>query len=267
MAHHESLLDREFATPIRVTSPAGVFATLDPRVRLVAALAGAIAAVALQSLVALTAAFAVSALALVAARPDWRAVGGRLLALEGFMVMIVIMLPFTVPPTEPHGVLFTWGPLAASEDGLHRALGILMKTNIVVLLLTAMIGGLDATVFGRALAAVGLPGRLVTLLLMTVRYLDVLRRDYGRLRRAMRVRGFRARADRHSLRSIGYLVGMLLVRSFDRSERILNAMRCRGFDGTFRYDALMRPGRGDAVLGALTGLAIAACLGVDWAVA
>ncbi len=266
MAHHESLLHREFAPPSRLTASVGLFSDRDPRVRLAVALAACVAAVALQSLTALLVALVLAIAALVAARPDWRTVGRRLLALEGFMAMIIVMLPFTVPPAGDV-ILFRLGPLTASEEGLHQAVTILLKTNIVVLLLTAMIGGLEATAFGRALATLGLPGRMVTLLLLTVRYLDVLQRDYAQLRRAMRVRGFRARVDRHSLRSIGYLVGMLLVRSFDRSERILNAMRCRGFDGTFRHDALTPPDRGDAMLGALTGLAIGACVWVELAVA
>ncbi|MCX8955322.1 cobalt ECF transporter T component CbiQ, partial [Ruegeria sp. NA] len=29
----------------------------------------------------------------------------------------------------------------------------------------------------------------------------------------------------------GYLVGMMLVRAIERSERILDAMKCRGFSG------------------------------------
>ena len=37
----------------------------------------------------------------------------------------------------------------------------------------------------------------------------------------------------HSYRTFGYLVGMLLVRSFDRSERVLAAMKCRGFRGQY----------------------------------
>jgi cobalt/nickel transport system permease protein len=49
----------------------------------------------------------------------------------------------------------------------------------------------------------------------------------------MRVRGFRSRTDLHTLRSLGHLVGMLLVHSFDRSERVWAAMKCRGFRGTF----------------------------------
>ena len=66
-------------------------------------------------------------------------------------------------------------------------------------------------------------------MLFMVRYFDVLGREYARLRAAMRVRCFRPAMNGHSYRMFGYLVGMLLVRSFDRSERVLAAMKCRGF--------------------------------------
>ena len=39
--------------------------------------------------------------------------------------------------------------------------------------------------------------------------------------------------DRHTYSSFGNLLGMLLVRGYDRSERILAAMKCRGFQGRF----------------------------------
>jgi cobalt/nickel transport system permease protein len=77
------------------------------------------------------------------------------------------------------------------------------------------------------------PDKLTHLLLFTVRYLDVLHREYLRLWAAMKTRGFRPRVNRHTYRSYSYLVGMLLVRSFDRSERVVAAMKCRGFRGRF----------------------------------
>jgi cobalt/nickel transport system permease protein len=49
----------------------------------------------------------------------------------------------------------------------------------------------------------------------------------------MRARGFRARSDGHTWRSLGWLMGMLLVRSLERAQRIRAAMKCRGFDGRF----------------------------------
>ena len=58
--------------------------------------------------------------------------------------------------------------------------------------------------------------------------------EFARLRTALRVRGFRNRADLHSYRTIGQVAGTLLVRSHERSERVGQAMRCRGFDGQFR---------------------------------
>ena len=77
------------------------------------------------------------------------------------------------------------------------------------------------------------PAGLSHLFLFTVRYLDVLHGEYLRLRGAMKVRCFRPRMDAHTYRSLGNLLGMLLVRGYDRSERILAAMTCRGFQGRF----------------------------------
>jgi cobalt/nickel transport system permease protein len=54
-----------------------------------------------------------------------------------------------------------------------------------------------------------------------------------RLRVALRVRGFRARADRHGYRTAGHVVGAVLVRGADRADRVGEAMRARGFDGRF----------------------------------
>jgi cobalt/nickel transport system permease protein len=39
----------------------------------------------------------------------------------------------------------------------------------------------------------------------------------------------------HTYRTYAYLVGMILVKSHDRSQRVRAAMLCRGFQGRF-YD-------------------------------
>ena len=41
------------------------------------------------------------------------------------------------------------------------------------------------------------------------------------------------RASRHGYRILGHTIGAGLVRGADRSERVAEAMRCRGFDGRF----------------------------------
>ncbi len=67
----------------------------------------------------------------------------------------------------------------------------------------------------------------------------------------MRVRAFRPRTNRHTLRTLGYLVGMLAVNGFDRSERILHAMKCRGYTGAFPMTEPSPIGRGDIGFGAI----------------
>jgi cobalt/nickel transport system permease protein len=54
----------------------------------------------------------------------------------------------------------------------------------------------------------------------------------------MRIRGFIPKTNIHTYKSYAYLVGILLVRSYDRAERIHKAMLCRGFTG--RYYTLSR---------------------------
>jgi len=61
----------------------------------------------------------------------------------------------------------------------------------------------------------------------------VIHKEYHRLVNAMKMRGFRPGTNMHTYRTYAYLVGMLLVRSFDRSKRIVAAMKCRGFKGKF----------------------------------
>jgi len=110
---------------------------------------------------------------------------------------------------------------------------IALKANAVVLALVALLGSLDISTLGHALSHLRLPDKLIHLMLFTVRYIDVLSREGQRLRAAMKVRAFRPRMNWHTYRACGYLVGMLLVRSHERSERIVAAMKCRGFQGRF----------------------------------
>jgi cobalt/nickel transport system permease protein len=59
--------------------------------------------------------------------------------------------------------------------------------------------------------------------------------EYRRLIKAVKIRGFHPGNNLHTYRTYAYLVGMLLVKSYERAERVRAAMLCRGFRGKF-YD-------------------------------
>src|SRR5581483_9166972 len=83
--------------------------------------------------------------------------------------------------------------------------------------------------------------------LLAYRYAFLLADELRRLRVALRVRGFRARADRHGYRTLGHVVGAVLVRGADRADRVADAMRCRGFDGRFHTLTAFRTTAADVV--------------------
>jgi cobalt/nickel transport system permease protein len=209
---------------------AGPIGSLDPRTRLLAAIIFALVVVCLNSPAAVAVALGLAAGLAIAARLPLPETSRKLATLDGFMVMALITLPFTIPG-EP---CCTVAGMPASWQGVERAAVILLKGNAVVLAMLALVGTMDTVLLGRALARLGAPNKLVHLYAFTIRYLDVLHREYARLRTAMKARAFRLRSDRHTWRSIGWLFGMLMIRSIERAERITAAMRCRGFDGRLR---------------------------------
>lgn len=235
-------------------------AARDPRLRLLAALAFALLVVNLERPPALAAAVAGSLLLALSAGLGPRRLLGRLLVLEGFMVVVLAFLPFSVPGQA----WFRLGPLEASREGAWLALVIVLRAHAVVLAALALLGTLTPAALGHGLARLRVPERLVHLLLFTVRYIAVVQGEYRRLRLAMRARAFTPRSDRHTWRTLGYLVGMLLVRSLERSRRVLAAMKCRGFDGRLFLldDGRWRPA--DTAAAAVAAAALGALAGLEW---
>ena len=199
----------------------------DPRARIIAMTLFAVATVFSHNLLLPLLSLCLSIAVAANANLNFQRTLRRVIAMDGFILLMIIMLPFTTPGDT----MFTVFGFAASYQGLYQAIEIALKTNAVVLMLLALVGTLDASTLGHALARLHVPEKLVHLMLFTVRYLEVIGREYKRMRRAMKARAFSPRTNWHTWRSIGYLVGMLLIHSLDRSERIHAAMKCRGFNG------------------------------------
>lgn len=231
---------------------------LDARTRILAAIAVIVTAVAITDPSVLAAAVVALAALAAATRVAAADLGRRLLHLEGFMILLVMMLPFSVAGETA----FRLGPLAASWAGLDRALLILLRVNVAALALFVLVAGIEPVRLGHALARLSVPPRLVLLLLFAARYVGVLRAEAVRLHEALRARGFVARTSRHTVRTLGHVVGQLLVRTVERAERIDEAMRCRGFSGHFALVTAERFSSRDAVFAAALAAALVVALGV-----
>lgn len=177
----------------------------------------------------------------------------RLLHLEGFLLLLFVTLPFTIPGTP----LLTLGPLTASIEGAWRAATLAAKVSASALLLAHLFAATDPLHLGNALRTLHVPEPLVRLFVTVTRQLGVVRAEFARLQDAMRARAFHPRSNRHTWRSYGNLMGMLLVRALERADRVEEAMRLRGYSGRFPRTALMAPTVADwAVTAALVGATV-----------
>jgi cobalt/nickel transport system permease protein len=224
-------------------------ARVDPRARIVAGLFLVLVVSLAKNMAAIAMATAISAGLVAMARLSPRDLFRRLLPVEILVATVAVFVPFP----EYH------------RDGLRLALVIALKANAVVLAIAALIGTMDAVTLGHALAHLRTPQKLTRLMLFMVRYFELLGLETARLRAAMRVRCFRPAMNGHTYRTIGYLVGMMLVRSFDRSERVLAAMKCRGFRGQYYLlDHFAFVPRRDVPFCAAAVLVTAAMIGLEW---
>ncbi len=211
--------------------PDSAFRRFDPRWKL-AGLVILIAAVAalhhgLALLLACGLALGMAALA----RLPWSWLLARLSPVGLVLALFLGPLPFLL---RGPGAEWPLGPLTVSEHGLRLALSIALKAVSLVLLVLVLLASAPLQDTLKAANALHVPGRAVQLLVLTYRYAHVLAEELDRLRTAVRVRGFRGGPNRHTYRTIGHVAGALLVRGYDRADRIAQAMRCRGFDGRYR---------------------------------
>jgi cobalt/nickel transport system permease protein len=232
---------------------------LDARTRIVSALAIIAAVLAIRSPAVLLVGLPILIAFALACGLRLREIAGRMAHAEGFMLVLLIMLPLTVPGPA----WATLGPLEFSQPGLDRAILILLRANLSALTVLVLLAGLEPSRFGHALAGLGVPQKLAHLLLFSARWAALVKQEALRLHDALRARAFRASTSAHTFRTLGHFMGQLLLRAMERAERVDEAMRCRGFVGRFALVVEERAGWRDAAFGAGVAFCLIGALVAD----
>jgi cobalt/nickel transport system permease protein len=200
---------------------------LDPRVKIaVVFFFSILAAVAVRMHVLLWL-LSLGILIVVLARVPLPELFRRLIPVNLLIAFLWLFLPFTFAG-EP---MFSVGALTVTREGVLYATRISIKSNAMMLMLIALVASTPIFTLGHAMHELGVPQKIVHLFFFTYRYIHVMHREYVRLVNSMKIRGFTPGNNLHTYRTISYMVGMLLVKSFDRAQRVHNAMLCRGFEG------------------------------------
>ena len=216
------------ASPIHRASPA---------LRVVMATLFSFTAAVMHDLTGLSTALVAAGILILLAGLPGVALMRRLAAAAGLLLLVWMVVPVTYGGTAMAYV----GPLTISQAGVRLCLEITLKAIAILLAFIALVATMDAATLGHTLNRLGLPAKLVLLLLLAYRYIFVIEQEYQRLYRAARMRNFKPGTNLHTYRTYAYMVGMLFVRASERADRVHNAMKCRGFNGRFHSLADYRP--------------------------
>lgn len=147
-----------------------------------------------------------------------------------FLVMVIFFLPFLSGET----VIWQWGILSLKQEGCMAALLISCRFLCILTLSLILLGTTPFLSLVKALRSLGLPATLSDMMLLTYRYLHDIGQDLHTMQRAMQLRGFQSERPGSGFSWAHWsryasLVGTLLIRSYEQSERVYQAMRLRGY--------------------------------------
>jgi cobalt/nickel transport system permease protein len=153
---------------------------------------------------------------------------------------------FTTPGQTIFSIANDTSYLAVSAEGLTGFTSILLKSWLSVQGAIVLAASTRFPQLLQAMRAIRVPRLLVALFSLMWRYLFVFGDEALRLTRARSARSGAPAGTRLSVggsmawraRVVGGMAGSLLVRAFERSERIYGAMLARGYDGEVRSLAL-----------------------------
>lgn len=202
---------------------------LDPRIRLSFTILYAIVVALSYRFSVLIAALMLSAVLLVISQVSFREVLKRIATVNALILLLWLVMPFTFNGE----VLTRIASFTVYRPGVVLAAQITLKSNAILLAFIALIATMSFATLGHAMHRLGVPEKIVHLVLMTYRYIFVIEQEYLRLVRAAKIRGFRPATNVHTYRTYAYVIGMLFVRAAARAERVHQAMLCRGFKGKF----------------------------------
>jgi|GEM_PF-41566 len=156
-----------------------------------------------------------------------RLIVGRMLLLLPFGAGAALFIPFHTEGTA----VWTGIGFVATEEGVLKAVVILLKLAVANLLLTYLLAVTPLFTLLRSLRSVGVPAVLLELILLMVRYFFLLKEEAASMLKAQRARGMSFRGWRwgpRTYRRFGELAGVLFLRAYERSKRIYIAMSARG---------------------------------------
>jgi len=157
----------------------------------------------------------------------------RSLVIIPFVLLVAIFLPFFKDGEAITSFnIWAW-QVTATYHGLQVLVTILIKAWLSILSLILLTSTTKISDLLRGLEQLRLPKVMVMVLSFMYRYIFILTDEVMRMKQARESRNFGG-SRLWQIKTIGNMAGTLFIRSYERGERVYDAMLARGFDGQSR---------------------------------
>jgi cobalt/nickel transport system permease protein len=148
-------------------------------------------------------------------------------------------------------VLCSWGIFRITTEGLTVLGSVTIKALLSLFTLNILTLTTSVPALLNALTALRVPPLLVAILASMYRYINVLIREFQAMRKAAASRNLASNSIWQRF-VIGNMMGTLFIRTFERGERIYQAMLARGYQGVPVVEKVPPGGRRDYLVMTLT---------------
>jgi cobalt/nickel transport system permease protein len=198
---------------------------LDPRLRLTAGIVFIALAIQIRDYKILAALIAAALAVLIT---NGRVLLMRLIPINAFVLMLFVSLPFgeyltsVLNNTEPHFV-----------SSLRSAVVYAARINMAALWYMIFIIPLGISALSGALMKMGVPPKLITLLILTYRFIFILWERICTALLSLRLRKPKTMPKLTEFRAYAAMFAAAIISAELRSRKVMMAMRAKGFDGVF----------------------------------
>ena len=236
---------------------------IDPRVKLVIALAALIGVVTAERIALPLIVFGICLATVAALRIPAKLVAARLAAPLSIVAVLVVIQTFVTGTTPIFTLALGGWQFTAKAEGLRQGvfLGSRVLGSVSVVFLLSVIT--PAHRIFQALRWFRISRNWLEIAILMYRYIFVLMDRVADLAAAQRLRlGYTARV--RALRSFTALAGATIIHSLEQSRRTHDAMRLRGYRGTMPFGPLPALGRKDRLILTLCLIGIATARLLEW---
>ena len=154
----------------------------------------------------------------------------RCMIIIPFVFLIALSVPFMKQgvPVLTFNVLTI--PVSVTQEGLEMFAGVIIKAFLSILVMSVLISTSHFTDLLKAFQRLKVPDIIITILSFMYRYIFVLIDELHKMKIAKESRTV-GRNILFQWKAFAHMLGVLFVRSYERSESVYCAMCARGFQG------------------------------------